>query len=1043
MSSTHGGGSATQSGIDYQNRVAAWFAVGILVEQEATPPWELSADTTFKFLRCETEQPVDDLLIGTSQGGNVFIQIKHRVSLSRDIQSGFGKTIDQFVRQFLIYRNHPPGQRPWERELRDEYDRLVLITSPSSSSTIREDLPNLLAKIRRLSPAQSITDASAGSQKLQNSLESTLTLINNIWQNLTSELPNENEQRQILQLIRVQILDVDINGNDEQQAKDRLRASSLSDPTQSEVAWTSLINFCAQLAINQSGADQAIFQKHFLQSGISFKPSRKYQRDIELLTQYSQTTLDSLSELAEVRVGDEVVKIKRSVIQSLRAAAEQSSLLVTGEPGAGKSGTLYDFAKELQSDARDVVFLAVDRIEANSAGELREDLGLEHFLDEILRQWNSPHTGWLVIDALDAARSAQSVKTFRDLMAATIKIPNRWHVVVSIRKFDLRYSPELQRLFRGNVHVPKTFLDSEFQNIRHINVATLSDDELTAIRPQSRVLADFIDRADVKLKQLLAIPFNLRLMADLIGLAINPESLAPIQTQIELLDRFWQERVIRSDDLGDAREALLRKAVEKMVETRSLRIHRQELFEGKVSDTTSQLLKDILSSNTLSEWKSSSQVKVERSILTFTHHVLFDYAVSCLIFRGILDETLKRIEQEFDLVLAVRPSIVFLFQHLWFLERNRNSFWTLVLNVIQSDHIAEIGKLIGPSVAADLIQKANDYQPLFDALQGQSSQNEALCKTFSHLIGAVLVNSSKTTRPLAGPNSPPWCNLIEQCSHYLNLRLFYAVRPLLWDICKQPKILTPEQLQLAGTAARKFFEFAWGERLQQPEIWRLELESVCLTFESEISESSKLLQKLLEADSIKDFGYKSMFCIANQIQHIIPFDTELVFDIYTTAFSYRETSEATTQIGGSRIIPLSSNRKQDFQMVLYILNENFEQFLASDSIAATRALIIILGEYVNQKHKTTTSTEEKFLFDQQEASIKTDLSHIWDSSIYRNAYPLKILDKFADYFKNLGEAHNNSAECQKIINLLVSQAKTAILWRCLLRVGTAAPETRF
>ena len=45
-----GGGAAAQSGITYQNRVAAWIAVHILAEQAAHPPWEFAAATTIESL---------------------------------------------------------------------------------------------------------------------------------------------------------------------------------------------------------------------------------------------------------------------------------------------------------------------------------------------------------------------------------------------------------------------------------------------------------------------------------------------------------------------------------------------------------------------------------------------------------------------------------------------------------------------------------------------------------------------------------------------------------------------------------------------------------------------------------------------------------------------------------------------------------------------------------------------------------------------------------------------------------------------------------
>ncbi|NET60324.1 MAG: hypothetical protein F6K47_30535 [Symploca sp. SIO2E6] len=65
---------------------------------------------------------------------------------------------------------------------------------------------------------------------------------------------------------------------------------------------------------------------------------------------------------------------------------------------------------------------------------------------------------------------------FRDLIAQVRNTSGRWRVVASIRKFDLRYGTELQRLFRGTS--PTEFQDKEFTNVCHLNVPQLSDDEL-------------------------------------------------------------------------------------------------------------------------------------------------------------------------------------------------------------------------------------------------------------------------------------------------------------------------------------------------------------------------------------------------------------------------------------------------------------------------------------------------------------------------------------------------------------------------------------
>jgi signal recognition particle GTPase len=1037
-----GGGAATQAGIEYQNRVAAWMSVRILAELDAEPLWNLPADVNLKFLRCETDQPVDDLLIGTSKDGHAFVQVKHNLKWGTNTQSELGKTIDQFIRQFLSYRSETLVKRLWERPLDVNRDRLVLITNSGCSPKIREKLPSLLSKIRELPSSQEISDAGSNSKEAQEILETVVNLLTTIWQSIEGDEPTDDEKRQILNLIRIQILDVDADRNDELQAKDRLRTSILAQPEHANLAWTSLIQICANLAVNQSVADQAALQAQLLSKGISLKSIRSYQKDIEQLRQYSNATSRALSEFSEIRVGDETVKIHRPVTQALKNAAEKGSLLVIGEPGAGKSGAIYDFAQALQNENRDIVFLAVDRLEANTLNRLREDLDLDHSLDEVLRQWQGSETGWLVIDALDAARSGSSAKTLRELISATIKLSGRWRVVVSIRKFDLRYSPELQKLFRCESTVSSNYHDPEFVNIRHINVSKLSDEELAEIRSQSERLAHFIDRTDDKLRELLTVPFNLRLMADLIGGEIESESLTPIKTQIELLNCYWKERVLKFDDgLGDAREVLLRHTVEKMVEARSLRINRSEVLNNKNSETDSRLLKEVLSSHILVEWQTSENAGVEHSILTFAHHVLFDYAVSYLVLRGLPEITVALIAKDFDLVLAIRPSIVFYFQHLWFLNQNRQEFWEFVFCVLRSKTIPEIGKLIGPSVAADLIKNLDDCEPLLESLEATSalSKDNVTCPALSHLVGAILVDPSGY-HLLVGPNSPPWCKLIERLSQSIDLSLFYAIRPLVRIICEQAEKLTPNQLQLAGLAARRFFDFAWQENLSRKNFNSFEVEAVCHTFASDIVDSARLLRQLLEPTAMQAYGYTSIFWLANQIKLLTSHDADLIKDIYQVAFNHQETDNSSTHFGGI-IMPLTSSRQQDFSLALYCLSENYPQFLEMAPVKATHALITILEGYVKQRHPASLIIENQFDFNGLEAHIITDYSAIWDSPTNRYDEALKILDAFEQYLQKLSRDPNRINECQTLVNILVAENRLAILWRCLLKCGATSPET--
>jgi len=175
------------------------------------------------------------------------------------------------------------------------------------------------------------------------------------------------------------------------------------------------------------------------------------------------------------------------------------------------------------------------------------ETGCSHDIVNVLRNWPGTKPGFLIVDALDAARTDAGAKTFRDLIGALTSVSTRWRVIISIRKYDLRYSQPLQSLFSGTP--PSKFCDPEFKSIRHVETPVLSDSELDQVKLKSNELSEIIQNANADLRLLLRIPFNLKLVAELISNGVDTRTLTPIRSQIELLERYWQERVIGSDTI--------------------------------------------------------------------------------------------------------------------------------------------------------------------------------------------------------------------------------------------------------------------------------------------------------------------------------------------------------------------------------------------------------------------------------------------------------------------------------------------------------------
>lgn len=1034
------GGSAAHAGIGFQDRVAAWVAVRILAE--AAAPWDLSSGVTLEFLRCNTEQPVDDLLVGTSEDGVVLAQVKHRLNLQSDPNSDLASALDQFVRQFLLCQR-TAGSKPWEHVLEAGRDRLVLLVGPRSSGRIRYDLPSVLERMRSLTESQSLGDAATNDRE-RRVLETVWRHVERSWTTASGSTPSETDLRALLSLVRVQTLDVDAGGQDELSAKDLLCSSVLRNPEQADAAWTILVTTCAGLAANRSGAGRGELQNALLTADIRIpvKPPRSYSRDIQSLRQYSASQIRRLSRFSEINTESVQVKVTRACQEPLREAAEEASLLVLGEPGAGKSGVLVDLARALAHEDKDVIFLPAADLDTRNLAALGANLHLEHNLVHVLSNWPGTEPGFLIIDALDSARSDCAASVLDELIDGVNRSASRWRIVASVRKFDLRYAKRVRELFAGTP--PTDFVDVEFSNVRHVNVGRLGEDELGQIATQSPELAGLIRLIP---KQLRSNLFNISLLAEVLTSGVRPEALTPIRTQVDLLDLYWRERVLGSDPQSDAREAILRRVTEAMVRERLLYTSRRAAAEDPAA---SPALNELLSRGVLTEWQPSPEAAPDRYILAFGHHVMFDYAVARLLLRGDRDEPNELIcwlRSEPDLVLAIRPSFTFHFQYLWAADTERRRFWRVTIRLVGADGIPETAKLVGPTVAADQVSDAGDFAPLLAALSGQDEfEREAVERTFQHLVAAVL------TEPPGGldGNMSPWCHLVESVSQDLRPAIGHAAASLLIRLTEAGKALTEEQTRACGTAARALLEFAWAQAPRDSWLVTISLQVVCRTFASDPDASASLLRRCIELPHLRQHGHEELRWVAEEMQHVIPLDPQLAEEFFKASFQWyysadlRQLRVTPTPMGTSQILPLISNQLQDLQSALRALARAYPQFLERAPVNAVRALVAVLEAYVSKRHSQSTSegAETTFCFDGIAARIETDYSSIWDArGAYSHDEPIALLNALEKRLEQLAQTDEH-ADCRRQIVAVVAQHnRFAVVWRRILRVATKHPGT--
>jgi hypothetical protein len=1026
------GGAGTSGGIDFQARLGAWMATSILAESAAPPLWGWGRASTLESLEAETGEHVDDLRVTNSSRSSAYLQAKLTLSLSALDGSDFASVIWAFVEQYL------GGEQEAKVPFGDD-DRLVLAVGIGSSGLIRQDLQRLLDRSRSLLGDRKL-DSVAGTKSEHKILETFLGRVRAAWRSATSSEPSESDLRKFMSKIWVSAFDLSDGGADTRIAEGHLRSSVLADPGQDGQAWGILVSLVAGLGAIQGGADRPRLQELLTGKGVRLRAAPSYRPDIDRLCAHSSATSQRLRPLSMISLpgdGGEV-KLQRSVPGALIAAAAEGSLVVTGDPGVGKSASASELIATLESGGRDVLAFAADALDVGSLGQLRDELGLEHEVVDVLRNWPGPAPGVLVIDGLDAARGEGTQDALLDLIASVSVTAPRWTTVASIRRFDLRYNHKLKTLFPLDpaAPVPAEYVSSEFDTIRHLVVSDLTDDELNQLSELAPALAVFLEAAPADLRDLARVPFNLRLLAELVRLDVDPSELEPITTQVELLDKYWEHRVIGSDQEGDARRAVMSEVVREMVSSRRLQANRRAVVDSHSATALNHLLSEYV----LAE-QASDGGPIEDEIVTFSHHVLFDYAVDRTMLRGTDGTVTDAILGDPDLLVFARPSFDLHFRHLWELDPERRRFWDASVDLAAVPGMPQIGRVIAPVVAADLIRDVADFVPLLDQLaDADNDRRGGAEETLRHLIGAAIGGDSKPylrdERRLAA-----WTEFSAALGESeLRRPVVFSLRQLVWSLSDEIAALDQPKRESLGCAARRLLAYALDQSESERAFTWPGIAAVAATYETDPVGSRELFGRILRSERLMRFGYVEMPDLAQQVEQLVDHDPDLVREIYAAAFSFEETSKETTEMGGGPVLRLSSNRAQDYSGAHYTLGEAFPTFLEKAPSEAIEALVAIRVAYARKRSTESQAGSISFIWsDGSQARVLSDGTGAWDQEPLGHDDEVKISDAFEARLDALAEQDEVRALAE-IIGELARLEIPGAIWRRVLLAAARRPE---
>ncbi|MBB4373749.1 hypothetical protein GGD63_006577 [Bradyrhizobium sp. cir1] len=941
-----GGGNATAAGVSFQAAVGAAFACRLLADRSLDERLRLG-NANLRSIRFETEAPLDDVLVETSAGGWVFVQAKTSLSLSTKPDSELGKTAEQIIRQFQACACGT-GERGWDRPLVTERDRMLIAVGPDAPGTIKRDLAIALASTQ--APA-----AAPLPQAQQQALDKMRALLAGAWQKIHGVAPDSDELDSIIRFLS--IIDFNLDGPDRTAAVETL-AHVTENAADASAAFSTVERLCERLMATRRGTDAAELRQALAGRGVRLRAAPTYRLDVERLRNYSARVQAHLTQYEETRVGDVEIKIERDCTAATVEAASDGSLVLVGEPGAGKSAVVSAAAERLRAAGNEVIELAVDRLLVDSLDGLRIALELDNGVRQVLENWPGAGPAFLFIDALDATRGGKSEAVFRSLISEILELPgNRWRVIASIRTFDLKLGEQFKNLFEGEPPSDQ-YVDSAFPNVRHLHIPRWSDDELDQLRQRAPSIAAVLDRAGDRLRDLARVPFNTRLLADLIGDGVSPDVFGGVSLQVELLALYWQHRI---NPLGSGADLCLRAAVEQMVTNRGLQASRLTVAQ---SDTAA--FDRLLRNNVLIGVAGNRYV-------AFRHHILFDYAASrVFIDPADVEATGDLLRRDRGLGLMLAPALSYALQDLWVTgSAGHQEFWQAVAH-FAGDHTSDpVARSVAARAACELPTMADDMRGFTTLLSGAPATRQLAFQAFSHIVGALSVRIEDGQALQLGP----WCTLASAASNHL-ADIAWPLRTLLFLLSE--RTLTPQQLAELGLASRRLLDYAIHQTGNWSQIASAAVGFVADTFESDIVASRRCLEQLLAPDRLREHAHEEMPWLARKVLKIGNGDPSFVPAIYQGVFSHAATEDERTNIGDSQILPLHSNRRQDYEMARWTLKEAFPRFLQAHPIEGVRALVAALDAYVETAHPLDQSAEEIAVrAGTSTGRLIDDRSHIW------------------------------------------------------------------
>lgn len=896
--------------MDHQAEVGAWIAAHIVARIPIGGRFGVANCALPIALRLESGEGLDDIAVSQDDGGHIDIQAKTKADLSNRQTSPLGKTIGQLARSVLRAKAAGQSIDP----VKQSAALAVIAAAPRT-------LDNLESGCRAFDTGG--TWAATKAQRSNKELEAIAvfeSLARAAWGADSATPPSDSDLVEMARLFHVVRFSMNPGEDNWREASQTLGRRLYGSESAGDAPLRDLKEIVHNLIGSGAPADRAGLLRELRRRGHVDVGAPDFEPDLARLAAVTRSEIGRLAPHTRLPI-DGGVLIRRQSDAPLAAAVSSGSLIVIGEPGAGKTGALVRLAQAQLSAGDAVFFLSVDRFPGVAiAADLQSELALSHPLIDVLSAAPGNGRKLLIIDALDAARGGPAEGVFAQLIESILaQLSQDWIVVASIRTFDLRNGRRYRSAMPG-MPPDGHYADPTLGSVRHFLVPRLSDADLSAAGAQAPLLGELLTAAPDKLRDLLRNVFNLSLAAQLLTDGANPASIRTVATQSDLIDAY-EDRRLDETVLQQAAAA----TVDALVQRRRLAVRKVVVAHPR--------LDDVIRTGVLADGPGD--------LVSFSHHVLFDH-VAGRFFLEWDDQPalLRQLIGDTSTALMLAPALRFAIERYWRSDSHgKSAAWQLVAAIYASTDVDPVLANVALRTAGENVSSADDVVGLCQLIESHTP-SEAIAKMLSHLARFVGIDAD-SSGSINSANATAWATVAEAASATGMRTMSDPAAFLLRILFDKADLTDPLLLSAFGRAARSLLVFAWEGGAAMQQIATNAIRFVGRSFASDAAASRVLLDRILRDPHFSAHADREAPWLAEQITPIAASDPSFAVEIFKVLYSRDIADDARSYLGGqpSRILPLATTRSQDYRHCRWNLGRQVGEVLRLSAHHGTRAVI--------------------------------------------------------------------------------------------------------